>query len=283
VALPLGLLLPSFWRLLDGLGLGVESFSVLSENRGDKPLCFNRIIGCARFAPVEWRSLIATDDGAAWKAFHNAVITERCPALQATSAASEIAASSNTSQRLVVGFVQRSKGRQIRNTEDLLGRCHNAELLSGQRLDCRSVSFSDVLRDVCDLQELDVLIGTHGAQISNSLLMRPGSSLIEVRALDWYATDTKGVLANPDAWSSTIAQSLWLTNTTFYWWYGVDKNNSFPDNKSTVPGRDSDVFLSWPVIACMLERVVVMKSRADYAESDAPLTRNAGCKDPSTS
>jgi len=282
VALPHGLLLPTFWRLIGNLGLGVESFSVLSENRGDAPLCFNRIIGCAKFAPEGWRSLITTDNGAAWKAFHKAVITQRCPALKAASAASEIAATSSTSQRLVVGFVQRSKGRQILNTEDLLRRCHKAELLSGQQLDCRSVSFSDVLTDVCDLQELDVLIGTHGAQISNSLLMRPGSSLIEVRAFDWYAADTNGVLSNPDAWSSTIAQSLWLTNTTFYWWYGADKNNSFPDNKSSVPGRDSDVILSWPVIACMLERVAVMNS-AKYTESDVPLTQNAGCKDPSTS
>jgi len=274
VALPHNFLLPSFWRLLNGMGLGVESFSLLSAATHDEPpLCFKKIIGCSQFGPREtWREALSKDSPKAWEAFRKTVVGDMCP--------SDLASLSKNAreQRVVVGFVQRTKARQLRNLKDMLKQCDALGTLGGKRIECRKVEFSDVLKDVCQLQDLDVIVGTHGAQLANAHLMRPGSSLIEVRAKDWYAVDSDGRLKDPDSWTSTIAQSLWYTNNTRYWWYGADAEDSFPDTRSKVPGRDSDVVMQWPTLACMMEKVILFGTEHEaYRNSDIPMLRNAGC------
>jgi len=273
IALPHDLLLPSFWRLLEGVGVGVESFSVLSATPDDKPLCFNKIIGCSHFGPDDsWRAAMSEDSPKAWEQFRKTVVDSMCPSRRASQ--SEWA----REKQVVVGLVQRTTGRRLRNLEDLLKQCRALGTLGGKQIECRKVEFSDILKDLCSLQELDVIVGTHGAQLANALFMRLGSNVIEVRANGWYDVDIEDRLKDPDSWSSAIAQSFWFTNNTRYWWYGAEANDSFPDSRSKVPGRDSDVVMQWPTLACMLKKVMLLRADHDaYADSGLPMVRNAGC------
>mmetsp|Transcript_26871 Transcript_26871/g.55805 ORF Transcript_26871/g.55805 Transcript_26871/m.55805 type:complete len:108 (-) Transcript_26871:297-620(-) len=102
--------------------------------------------------------------------------------------------------------------------------------------------------------------------------MRPGASLLEVRPHGWWDTGPEGRLLDPDAWPNVLAQKVWLTNRTRYWFYGALANESFPDSRSKVPGRDSDVQVSWPLLKCMLERIATSSSHDDLS-----LKVNAGC------
>lgn len=273
IALPHNLLLPSFWRLLEGVGVGVESFAVLSETRDDKPLCFNKIIGCSHFdKDSNWRAATPVDSPKAWETFRTTVVHNNCPSRRASQS------ERSRDKQVVVGLAQRTRGRRLRNLEELLKECRALGTLGGKHIECRKVEFSDILKDLCSLQDLDVLVGTHGAQLANALFMRQGSNLIEVRANDWYDVDMEDRLKDPGTWSSQIAQSFWFTNNTRYWWYGAGAKDSFPDTRSKVPGRDSDVFVQWPILACMLEKVMLLRPDHNaYAGSALPMVRNAGC------
>ena len=68
----------------------------------------------------------------------------------------------------------------IHNTAALLARCASA--LSG-RVACDAWEFGrrGLAADVARMRETDVLIGTHGAGLTNGFFMREGSALVEVQ------------------------------------------------------------------------------------------------------
>ena len=53
-------------------------------------------------------------------------------------------------------------------------------------MNCSAVRFSDVRKDVCLMQDLDVVVGTHGAQLANGLFLPPRTSVVEIRAWGWF-------------------------------------------------------------------------------------------------
>ena len=75
------------------------------------------------------------------------------------------------------------------------------------------------------LQELDVLVTIHGAQVANGMLMKQGASVIEVRQSGWWSTaqqldedgDSVAVLGDLEHWSNIYPRLFWRDNHTFYW------------------------------------------------------------------
>ena len=56
-------------------------------------------------------------------------------------------------------------------------------------------------------------VGTHGAQLANGLLMPPGTSVVEIRAWEWFNIREHD-LKIPSDWSNLIWQKFLLKNTT---------------------------------------------------------------------
>jgi len=261
VAVPHHLRLPPHWKLVEDLGQPVETFSQLSQPCAAGPVCFERVIGCRM---AEGVARTTTNASKAWEDFRSSVVSKRCPEGQGKRRAAN--------GTIVVAFTIRGHSRNIRNLDSLLEACRGLGLLAGRPVECKSVKFKNILEDVCAVQDIDIMVGIHGAQLMNALLMRPGSSLLEIRANLWWEADEHGVLTNPSSWPNTLAQELWLTNNTRYFFYGALQNESFPYKQSAVPGRDSDVEVSWPLLQCMLQRIATAGDQGGH-----PVRLNAGC------
>jgi len=286
IAMPHGLDLPSFWRLPENLGVAVETFAALSAPvDGTPPLCFEDIIGCSGFAWKPTLGFKATDGGKAWEDFREVVVANHCPSLaaelqvqvQAQAQALEGPAAAAEAGPLVVAFAQRSTPRAIRNLDGLLANCSNATTSTGRRIQCQEIHLKDVAEDVCKIQGIDVLVGVHGAHLTNALLMRRSTSLIEVRAYTWY--ELSGRIDNATHWFNIFARLFWMTNNTRYWWYGAAEDESFPHPGSPFPGRDSDVDVRWDVLHCMLERVEIARDNPSIHRTLTTVL-SAGCQRP---
>lgn len=279
VALPHGLRVPDFWKLMEPLVPAVESFGTISAEcsgyssgtasrrqsnspAAAGPMCFNQIIGCSAFhvgkaAPGE-RSLHNTQSSAPanWQAFVQETVSHRCGALPTRGS------------DLVVGILQRAHNRRLLNIAEILSACRAAPLIDGRRLVCKELDFDNphLQTEVCKVQDVDVLIGTNSGQLATSMFMRPGSSMIEVRAQDWYHPNAAGEISDPNHWSNAFLQTLWQTNSTQYWWYGASKANSVRGPHSTY-ARDDDVRLTWATLECMLKQIVLVGGdRATYEQ-----------------
>jgi len=284
LAAPHGLELPSFWRLLENMGVAVETFAALSApTQGTQPFCFEEVIGCK----VDTRSpseldYRATDEGVAWESFRRVTVAHHCPGLAGTAQAQaqvlQGPEAALEKEPLVVAFADRSTPRRIRNLDQLLAECRQATTPGGRPISCRKIHFKDVAQDVCKLQDIDVLVGTHGAHLSNALLMRPGTSLIELRASQWIdPIDQHGRIIDVQNWDHFFAALLWMTNSTRYWMYKAPDEDSFAYPGSPYPGRDSDVNARWAWLRCMLGKVEQARGNAAFHAS-LTTTMGAGCQ-----
>ena len=76
--------------------------------------------------------------------------------------------------------------RSLTNLDVLLQRCASARRsggIGGRRVVCRAHEFGagSLRADVRAARAADVLVGTHGAGLTNAFFMRRGAALVEVR------------------------------------------------------------------------------------------------------
>ncbi|KAI3432877.1 hypothetical protein D9Q98_010460 [Chlorella vulgaris] len=75
--------------------------------------------------------------------------------------------------------------RQLLNMEELLSRCnvwqHRTRTGLPLRAKCWEAEVVDLVSGMAAAQIADVFVGTHGANLANGWLMRPGASMIEVQ------------------------------------------------------------------------------------------------------
>lgn len=249
--------LPRFWRLLEAFYPAIESVGTLGRNCGDTdPPCFRKVIGCGRSANFDaHRNTVQRSPALEWAAVLAELVPHFCSPSATLPSSLDV-----REDKLVVGFGKRDRNRLILNLPELLVACSGA-VVSGRRLECVEYEFSDITKDICWLQGIDVLVTTHGANAANANFMRPGTSMIELKA--------KGTYENPDvtSWLNACKAELWLTNSTFYWFYGLNESEcSDPgtvhydgENHKMTAGvypRDWDTSPDWSVLQGILEEVV---------------------------
>merc|ERR1711908_16672 len=97
--------------------------------------------------------------------------------------------------------------------------------------------------------------------------MRPGTSLIEIRAYGWWGSGPKGFPnADMNFWGNFYMARLWYTNSTFYWWYGANDTDSWYNDEELsalknqlikgMVARDKDVRVYWDRLKCTLATVI---------------------------
>jgi len=248
--------LPDFYRILEPWVPSVESFETLGQRCNSGPLCFKRVIGC--HPGTDYRLNSHWHLGAAsWAKVVNGIVEHYCGAalarpLQRTGLTVAFAMRGGRS-------AQYNGYRQLLNVDELLSACANVTIL-GSRVTCRTIDFKSLTEDVCVMQEIDVMVSPTGSQIINSFFMRPGSSVIEIRPPRWYnqPLDSRGnyVLPDPPSWVLAFHHIAWLANYTFYWWYGLNDARLYSQPPGTRISRDMNVRLRWPVLACMLKKIL---------------------------
>jgi hypothetical protein len=278
IAIPYDLSLPGHFRLLENAERKVEAFSAVSAECDDTaPLCFDEVVGCTSGITDEnrvmpWKKPAQTgpewSGAVGWEAFRTRVVHSRCPNWRNENR--------SDAAPVRVVFTKRTKNRRILNLNETLAACNGA-VVAGRRLECTAVAFLDVLSDVCALQDVDVLVGTHGADLGNAMLMRRGTSLIELRAHEWWTDEVPGLPGKIDGWANFYVQKLWYTNSTYYWWYGADKEHSELNVPSHV-ARDKDIRVEWPQLSCTLAKAIATTSQADY-EARAQFGNFKDCED----
>lgn len=283
MALPHGFALPPYFRLAENLGPPIEAFGTVARECPAGPLCFKTLIGCGGIMKRPWWKNIADDKGAAWRRFRATTVRNLCASIAGIGGGSQTqtaAGAPGKRKKLVVGFTWRDSGRNILNVGSMMDSCanHNPRQ-AGLDLECRIVKLGDVMQDVCIMQELDVLVGLHGAQLLTGLFMRPGSSLVEVRAKGFYSVDSSGRQLQIDSWMNAIRHKFMMTNNTWHWLYGVETGHVYPiprpPNILGLPARDANVELSWSRLLCMLELIASVADREAY-DRLCPFV-NVGC------
>merc|ERR1712232_83173 len=246
VPTPFQLNLMPFWHLLEPWAPSVESFATIGLKCDSGPICFKRVEGCRR---LEARKLRPVEGGnERWVQIVDRVVKHHCPPGSWVEP---------KRPSLQVAFALRpGPNRRILNLEDIMKRCKGAEV-SGKPITCETLKFGNASRDVCEIQRFDVLVSMHGAQLTNGMFMKPGSSAIELRPNRWWGLDKRmdGRTDHIDFWGASLNRLFILANTTLYWWYGIQGKNSTRGPYSKI-ARDDDVKISWPILLCMFRRII---------------------------
>ena len=168
---------------------------------------------------------------------------------------------------LRVIFVNRTRtkfSRSLTNLDVLLQRCASARRsggIGGRRVVCRAHEFGagSLRADVRAARAADVLVGTHGAGLTNAFFMRRGAALVEVRPYNFEG-------AWPDGYFRSLTA---LEQAIFYF----QVSSGSPKLSSPVPkpdvsvwdARDHGVELPWRTLRDVLAAVAaVNRSRERY-------------------
>jgi len=251
-----GLNLPGFWRIQEPLVSAVESFHAVSRECPSGPVCFKKAYHCHGISRKQGTDpmhpvMQAIEAGGRedWTQIVGIMLKHWCPGHP------DRQLHANSSGPLVIGFMLRQPNRRIYNLNDLLELCKNTTV-GNRTLECSTIGFSNPTKDVCAVQPLDVLIGTHGAGLTNAAFMRPGTSFIELKAERWWQSEVPW----RNWWGNAIWRQGWYINTSYFWEYRArekDGIRSLPKDKKQ-SARDLDIRVKWEQLVCMLEKIVAL-------------------------
>lgn len=161
---------------------------------------------------------------------------------------------------LTVVLVNRTRTkfpRSLINIPDLLEQCARAEKrrgtwLPGWRVRCVAFEFGamGVAADVRAARAADVLVGTHGAGLTNSFYMRRGSSLVEVRPYGFEG-----------AWPDGYFRALTSLEQAVHYWQVSSGDAALsvpppPEKVSVWDARDHAVRLPWRTLHELLQAII---------------------------
>eukprot|EP00887_Chlorella_sp_A99_P001146 scaffold14.g1146.t1 len=204
---------------------------------GGEQRCFDTLFVCGK--QLEPRAIY----GAGQTVVQHVLSRQRTQQQRQQAAGASAQHAAARSQQLRVSFVLREDGsrRRLVNTEELLGVCNRwssrpeSESTEGMTAACTKAATSGVAEGVAVAQRSDVLVGLHGAQLSNANFMAPGSSVIEIISygfddlvpgaanafsnlaaedpssqLLWFVI----VLCDPEAWRPTFSEARPVDRST---------------------------------------------------------------------
>lgn len=165
---------------------------------------------------------------------------------------------------LRVVFVNRTRTkfpRSLHNLWQLLQRCASGRerWAAGWRVVCSAHEFgaAGLASDVSAARAADVLVGTHGAGLSNAFFMRRGAALVEVRPYNFEGSW-------PDRYFRAL--SALERAVLFYRVSSGHASLSIPqpaDNVSVWDARDHAVRLPWHTLREVLHKVIAVDGSAE--------------------
>ncbi|EFJ49726.1 hypothetical protein VOLCADRAFT_104177 [Volvox carteri f. nagariensis] len=171
---------------------------------------------------------------------------------------------------------QSAVGRTILNEAEIIQRCNNAEGADVPQADwnvpyqkyfCFAHVFGDnQLMDVWLMRQVDVILGMHGAGLTNSFYMKPGGSVIEVRPFGF---------SGRESWANRYARFKTSSLREMPWnvfWYGIDTFNASLSEPGifekedklhyskfrAIKARDRHVHLTWPAFRNQLLNIAAV-------------------------
>ena len=160
---------------------------------------------------------------------------------------------------LRVVFVNRTRtqfSRSLSNLWQLLQRCasRRERWAAGWHVVCAAHEFgaAGLARDVRAARAADILVGTHGAGLSNAFFMRRGGALLEVRPYNFEGP-----------WPDRYFRALTAVERAVHY-YQVSSGAAAlssprpPDNVSVWDARDHAVRLPWRTLREVLQRVIAV-------------------------
>ena len=201
------------------------------------PRCFERLRLCSfQSTPAHARPWSAIQTLAA---YHTGVVSNQ----------SSISRMSIEDGRLRVAFIIRQNRRRIANINELVEACSrwHPTALVGLRVECSALSLAAGLQATAPvLRNVDVLIGMHGGDMVNGLLLHAGASVLEILPVH-RAGCPCDVFRR--VYSSERGKVLHYTATS--------QNISFV--RSVHAGMHSDMDVPSTVVEAALERIVAVR------------------------
>ncbi|GIL80178.1 hypothetical protein Vretimale_12976 [Volvox reticuliferus] len=203
---------------------------------------------------------------------------------------------------------QSTVGRTILNEAEMIQKCNSAEGadlpptewgVPYQKYFCFAHIFGEnQLMDVWLMRQVDVILGMHGAGLTNSLYMKPGGSVIELRPFGF---------SGRESWANRYARFKTSSLRELPWsvfWYGVDTFNASLSEPGifekedkphfskfrTIKARDRHVHLTWAAlrnqllniaaVARTFERYMSLRLSGAYYITDDVMQAEAPGNDP---